>query len=262
MTANSIANIELTQNDKNEFLVTVMQKLTTEGLTLDEAWSIVEIFKMVYTDDFRHQYSTLTGYMLQLEQSDYQALRTLSDNLDLYADFFINADVHNMAYTKGVTKFVDHLSLEKARLFRVGELYTPLQQEANRMKEEIVSSQDLLQSTKHSVENIKIDLVAMLGVFSGIILAFMGGISFSNSMLEGLGKVSIHRLIVVAAVCGLVLINTVTLIMHYISNIVYRGERRPRGTTVIFWVTNIVFILIIIGTTVLYFMEHKIIFFS
>ena len=82
----------------------------------------------------------------------------------------------------------------------------------------------------NSISNAKIDLhkeikgiekeyISILGIFASIILAFVGGITFSSSVLQNIGTVSIYRLLLVTTILGFVLVNVIWLLLKFISMI-------------------------------------------
>lgn len=58
-----------------------------------------------------------------------------------------------------------------------------------------------------------------MGIFASIVLAFVGGITFTTSVLQNIDKVSVFRLILTVDVIGEVLVNVIYLLISFILKI-------------------------------------------
>ncbi|MCQ2743479.1 MAG: hypothetical protein MJ230_01605 [bacterium] len=71
----------------------------------------------------------------------------------------------------------------------------------------------------NEVKNIEKDNITILGIFAAILLAFVGGITFSSSVLENIDKVSIYRLTLVIDLLAFILTNTINILLKFILKI-------------------------------------------
>lgn len=109
-----------------------------------------------------------------------------------------------------------------------------LNSDFNKFNEKAVEFQKELDSTKKSY-------IEILGIFSGIVLAFMGGMIFSSSVLENIHQSSIYRLIIITLIILALTLNSLFICFKSIEHIVNK-----RKTKNIAWiVTNIIIILAI-----------------
>lgn len=69
------------------------------------------------------------------------------------------------------------------------------------------------------VENAQNDMIAILGIFAAIVLAFVSGITFSTSVLQNIANASIYKIIFVSCGIVLVLINLVYMLLRFIMEI-------------------------------------------
>ena len=69
------------------------------------------------------------------------------------------------------------------------------------------------------VIGIEREYVTILGIFASIVLAFVGGITFTTSVLQNIDKVSVFRLILTVDVIGAVLVNVIYLLISFILKI-------------------------------------------
>ena len=81
--------------------------------------------------------------------------------------------------------------------------------------------------------------ISILSIFSAVVLAFMGGISFSSRMLESMSEVSMFRLAVTILLLGFVLINMVFILLRVILWISGTVHRIKDGMWAL-WATNII----------------------
>jgi hypothetical protein len=63
------------------------------------------------------------------------------------------------------------------------------------------------------------EYVSIFGIFASIVLAFVGGITFSTSVLQNIDKVSIFRLLLVVDMIAFTMINVLNLLIDFIAKI-------------------------------------------
>lgn len=76
-----------------------------------------------------------------------------------------------------------------------------------------------LDETRSSVESTQRDYITIFGVFSAIIITFVGGISFTSSVLESMTSVSMFRLIFIVCLLGLILFNSIYLLISVVLKV-------------------------------------------
>ena len=80
----------------------------------------------------------------------------------------------------------------------------------------IEEAKDNLQKQIKSVEK---EYISILGIFAAIVLAFVGGITFSTSVLQNISAVSAFRLLLVVDFLAFVLINIIYILVKFIFTI-------------------------------------------
>lgn len=238
---------------KEDILREVMDVLFREHeITADEVEMVKNALHDVYREGFRHEYSSLTGYMLQKQTENAHLIDVFHANIDYWRDNLVDAYPEEPEYKKGVLKLLDHISLEAARSAWLSDIYTPTIEAEKRLAKSLEQAEKDLAQAKHSIEKQKMDFIAILGLFSGVILAFVGGITFSNSALAGIARVSIHRLVCVICLCGLVLVNTIATVMQFIAKIVFVSEESKLGKNAALRWINLLFVAIFLLICVAY----------
>ena len=69
------------------------------------------------------------------------------------------------------------------------------------------------------IKSVEKEYISILGIFAAIVLAFVGGITFSTSVLQNISMVSIFRLLLVIDFLAFILINTIYILVKFIFTI-------------------------------------------
>lgn len=85
----------------------------------------------------------------------------------------------------------------------------------------IVVNKKMTEVTQH-ISNTS---VTILGIFAGIVLAMVGGMFYSSSVMENLYHTNVNKLICVAAIVGFIFFNLIVILFHYVDRI-----KNPKNT--------------------------------
>ena len=69
------------------------------------------------------------------------------------------------------------------------------------------------------IKSVEKEYISILGIFAAIVLAFVGGITFSTSVLQNISAVSVFRLLLVVDFLAFVLINVIYILVKFIYTI-------------------------------------------
>lgn len=228
-------------------------------------------------DGFRHFYSDIFSVLTQIQQdSSLGNIYTLGQNLALIRSEYTpkNKDENNKIIDIGdnIRKLYDHVNLDIARILysdagdrktsgeeAIIELQTQVSSinvEVQKAKiaqgsieKEFKQTNEELQNAQKNVENElgkqQREYIAILGIFAAVVLAFTAGIAFSTSILENINTVSVYRIIIMALIIGIVLINILFGLFYYIDRLV-NGTNEKKLTPLL--IANIVLILLILAT--------------
>ena len=114
-------------------------------------------------------------------------------------------------------------------------------EEVNKLSEEV----------KDKAEKVQHDSITVLGIFASIVLTFTGGMMFSTSVLENIGDASAYRIIIIALIIGLVLINAIIALIMYIGKVIHFKQNNGKkiseiiGDNIYWIVINIIFVVLI-----------------
>lgn len=82
-------------------------------------------------------------------------------------------------------------------------------------------------------KGIEKEYITILGIFASIVLAFIGGLVFSTSVLQYMKDVSIYRLVLIVVLIGFVLINTINILLRYIFKLNDRHYEKDLKTPIL-----------------------------
>lgn len=93
------------------------------------------------------------------------------------------------------------------------------------------ASSEVKETAKNAVENavnnkmaeitqqISVTSVTILGIFAGIVLAVVGGMFYSSSVMENLYHTNLDKLICIAALVGFIFFNLIVILFRYVERI-------------------------------------------
>lgn len=140
---------------------------------------------------------------------------------------------------------------------KIGDLDTEissLDADVNQAVEKTEKLNKFYDGMKEKVESLQRDSITILGIFASIVLTFTGGMIFSSSVLENIGNASAYRIIIIALIIGLVIINSVISLIMYMGKIIRFKDERRKGIKEwfsgnIYWVSiNVIFITLVVIT--------------
>ena len=145
-------------------------------------------------------YSEISNYVYSLEMSERGIFATNLEKLLLYSlddNNKVSDDCRKM-----IVKIYDHFQLALHQIENVNNIF------ANSIEE----AKENLQKQIKSVEK---EYISILGIFAAIVLAFVGGITFSTSVLQNISAVSVFRLLLVDFL-AFILINVIYILVKFI----------------------------------------------
>lgn len=237
----------------NEILASPIE--TPEDITQEELEKFYSEFQYIYSNHFRHWYSQVSGYLGKKTPDVYS---TLDSGLRLISEYGKTNHADSDEVNEGIDKLLDHICLESVRNDRM-EAVKCITGETKKFYNDILSLstniQKEAQKAHKDIEHYHEQSIAILGIFAAVVLAFMGGISFTGGVLENFGTVSFFRLVITIALLGFVVINTLFVLLEFVLQIVYRGHKGTHGINFLRWIAvlNIILAVIVILTIGVYF---------
>lgn len=214
----------------NILLVTLAQSenlLSDKNARKDIYKELEEIYYSPDEDGFRHYYSDIFAQLFEIrsdESSSNGSTNILLDNLRFLNEHYkaINTDKNGKIIDvgKSINKLYDHVNLELARMAysEIGDYQLSEQgMTLNDLSEKVSNLQKDADDIHRSLDKAQADYIAILGIFASVVLAFVGGMAFSTSVLENMKDVSIYRLLIVSFVIGLVFVTVIFLMFYFVG---------------------------------------------
>lgn len=209
---------------------------------------------------FRHFYSDIFFVLTELEADPERGnINYLGSNIKFLRENYreeMNTadDGHLINISKSLDKLYDHVSLDIARLeyskagdWKVSQEKTvqELQGQINEINSTCNILEDMQEDIKNRIQSQQKEYIAILSIFSAVVLSFTAGIAFSTSVLENIAEVSAYRIIIIALVIGLVILNII-FGLFYFTNKIVRNEEKLGPLRI----SNAVFVSLILLVTV------------
>lgn len=272
-----MSNIQEIKNKKNEKLMQVLEDLAYDNLydteenrvKLEKYYNeIIVIYRSVKgLKDYRHSYSMIFQKLYYLSTIDEALTDTLVVNLTVLYNYIVKKaeGTPNNWIIKYLDKLYDHVTLDVQRLSSQRTIDRNIINDSDNIKSNIAqvkSEQFMIDSKLRVVNNelkhhqkyvekmdkAQIEVIAVMSIFTSIVLSFVGGMAFSTSVLENIHKTDIYRLLFIMIILGLVLINVIWGLLGIIR---YINERiKPHNTP--FWVLNAILSILLVLNFIAY----------
>ncbi|WP_394967320.1 hypothetical protein [Candidatus Allofournierella merdipullorum] len=182
-----------------------------------------EQLSQVYADGFRHRYSDISAFLGNNSPDVYSSLDNWLTAVSSYAE---ENDQDGETAPK-IIKLLDHIRLEMIRIDRM-KAVAQYASQSSLINEQIHAiaqeTSDMATVAEEKVKRFHEQSIAILSIFSAVILAFMGGISFSSGVLGSIAQASMFRLIVTILLLGFVLFNSIFILMRFIAYMLYKKD--------------------------------------
>ena len=220
--------------------------MESELSSQEEADTALEKMRGIHLDGtgkqngFRHNYSNATSAMfsLDLEGDDswpkmyefYAAkIQTLVSNIGTIRDKAVSNGENEPLMP--LMKLYDHVNLELVRAgyyaringlqdARFGILSSQIAQSREAAERSVANAESnakrLIDDSKAETQR---DNITVLGTFTGIVVAFVAGMTFSSSVLQNIDKASIYRLGAMATIIATLFIDLVALLIWFLSKV-------------------------------------------
>jgi len=194
-------------------LNSICRALSYDTKTFQAAKAIDSINSYVNAADHlpRILYSEITNYVYSL---DVETRGQFATNIDtvLYYALAPNNNIDSDTQ-EAVIRIYDHCQLA---------FY-----QADNVQSSFASG---IEDTKSVLEDqfkgIEKEYISILGIFASIILAFVGGLTFSTSVLTNIDKASIYRQVIISCIIGIVFFDLIWVMIDLIRSINGREIRR------------------------------------
>ena len=158
-------------------------------------------------------YSEISSYIFQLSDEDRGIFTTNIDNL-LFKIHEEDSTLFSKEYSAE-----DKRDIIKIAIKVYDHTHLVIHQIENTEKIMASTISKARQEIKKEVNEMEKQYISILGIFASIILAFVGGITFSNSVLSNINQSSIYRIVFICCLLSFTLINVFYILLSFIAAI-------------------------------------------
>lgn len=220
---------EKRQNQLIEYIYTMSDNLFADDT---ETESMAIKLQALYADNFRHNYSDFFPVILEISKDDNSHNKDyLSNNLEALRCFVENDYVSKEKRFSNIyhrlEKLCDHINLEIGRLNYYSKnenMIGDLASKTENYKMDLKRATVQLNTASKKASSMQTEVIAVLSIFAGIVFTFSGGLTFLGSVMTSIEGAQHYEMVVLAAIiCGMVIFNTIFLLMYLVGKITDRN---------------------------------------
>lgn len=250
-------NIKLTPVD--EFQRVLLELLLQRELDIDHKNRYGEFFIKNSNDEFIEEipYDFITKIIYSYNIYDTQVLETIFDELERYIDLSEEFDESQKKYANScLKKIIRHIRLALVQNEFIGGKQGEVSrltwdlQEARTSLEEL--SKDLDKKVLESEKNIHINQMSVLGIFAGVVTAFIGGFGVTMNVFSNLvSNVPISKIIFMASLLFIGIACVIYLLLAMASRKIQDEEKDEAAKKTFYRIVRIL-ALICLGSALIY----------
>ena len=203
-------------------LFKILGELSEGSISEDLIASYIERFSSIYTADFRHMYSRFYPWIVETaSKADPGVTNTLADNLWMIYENFPE-DKDKPWLKKSIFKLYDHINLEIARYDQQKkdmDMILDVEKNMNNIANDAEIIGVEIEDARKKLDNIHLDLIAVISLFSGVIIAFFGGLNYISSAISSASSADLWKLILICSVAGFITLNIIFTMLYLASRI-------------------------------------------
>lgn len=190
----------------------------------------------LYQDNFKHQYSNFFPIILKiLEEDNAYDIDYLSNNLIALETYLDELTLQgNITFNSMYTPFIklcDHLDLQ----IRQTNYYKSMLQKSSDASQALQDAQKQLTEATKGIDDatkrantMQTELISILSIFAAIVITLSGGFTFLGNSLTAISNAKYYEsIIIIAIICGMVLFNTIFLMMFFVAKLTERNIFSP-----------------------------------
>ncbi|WMJ78492.1 MULTISPECIES: hypothetical protein [unclassified Sedimentibacter] len=209
--------------NKVDNLIDLIKLISTEKFDIA---SVIEQLEIIYQDDYRHSYADIAGVVLNLNDDEADILSlTLEQMYDT-----VGTGSDKVHLSEKLFKLKDHVNLEITRLrylkkydeegYIISKKLEEVESKSHKISNDYEELNNSIKDSQTKLSNINSMSITVLGIFSGIVMAFFGGISFTGTVITNMAGVSIYRLTFIILLVGFILFNSIFLLLYFVAKLV------------------------------------------
>ena len=212
-------------------LMAHLRYMSTVCLDEDQVSAMLEKLGSIYTGHFRHNYSEFFPFILEIAKDNARySLDYLSNNLETLRQIveknYLDKTGKFLNLYYPLSKLSDHINLEIARYSyssRNEQKVADLEAKNQSLQLSLDEMSKKLETANNKVAGIQAEMIAVLSIFSAIIMTFAGGISFTAHAFDNMAKAPFFKSVFLVLLCGFSLLNIIFVMMYVVAKITNRN---------------------------------------
>ena len=219
-------------------------RVPTEEYSVEDTNQCLDKYFEVRKTFRRGLYSDITNFLFSLNELERGIFLA---NLDAWLEYSLKESSNtNNDSDSGkirelkleiIMRFYDHSQLAASQMNNWQSKVEQVLREINDWGIQIENAKSDVEDTKAKIEDTKAEIedtkatigqdmkrlereyITILGIFASIVVVFMGGATFTSSVLQGIDSSSIYRLVLIVDFIAFVLINSIYLLAEFLIKI-------------------------------------------
>lgn len=230
--------------DYNIVVSGLVKDLAEKNLNEKDIEIISKKFFEMYQKDVRNNYYILFTTIAEISKGNIESFDALNVNIDNLNNFAKKTYKDNKKVIMGFDKLNQYIKLEANRasfnqvqIKKLGLATREFEEQKEELKSHKQDLEEMEVRLKEYENKLNIaesgyinNLLSVLGVFSGIIIAFFGGLEYITSVFNNIGDVSKYRLVFISLMLGFVIFNTVSAMLVFLGKMTDKDIYRPCKT--------------------------------
>lgn len=242
------------ENAKDSQLGSLLDKLANDiNYSTENHSQDIDTLAEIYSEEYRHSYAKISLKVQNILENDASKGECLSNNIQVLKEEIIKKSVSSQLDSddnfknllKNIIKLNDHVNLEIGRYNLLTEkinriviekaseenpkqVYNEnIEKRLNKLEKNQEKSENLvlgvaekLDKVDEKLEKNSMSSITTLTIFSAVILAFTGSITFTAGVFSGMSKVSSFRIVFITALIGLVVFNLIFMLLFIVGRMV------------------------------------------
>ena len=229
---------ELTSDDvskKASRINSILMELSTKKLDETNLASTAATLDDIYSTGYRHGYAGILDVIRNIDRTqsrccqaseeddqEIDGLLILTENLDNLKER-IRTGPYSMDAFNGIVRLSDHVKLEIHRLRDLQDQDYQKKQMTETIQTLLEKSETLaskVEIAQKNSEKIQMHMVAILGIFAAIVMAFSGGMNILSGAISISGESDLCNVAFAVLLCGIILFNIFAFLIGSITALI------------------------------------------
>ena len=187
--------------------------------------------------NFRHKYSKIFLIISSIDKvektnsGNILSIDDLMHSMEIAYEYISSSNEYKDSFKKCFYKLYDHVVLEILQIRYMREIENKGDVNNATTMKELKHAKSLAETASNNankvtdkLNNMQKDYIAILGIFAAIILAFVSGLVFSNSVLQNIDKANIYKLLLISITIGFFITNILLFLFSFVKSITRNNE--------------------------------------